>query len=272
LTLRQYLGNQVQQHISTAFDTVPRALFTTFSCSFGNCIDIEGVSIFHHVEIVYGYWYTGLYAVFTFTVTIGLFNVISAIFVEVTLAAATQIQADAKHERLSDTQLWARNITMLVNRLVYIAQTHEEYRDKLPFALRDVEGGKLSAIVDDVYELELPADIIELMGKDPHAAAALDALDIDKQDHERLSDILDPDNGGTFSIIELVDGLRRLRGEPRRSDIIKVDLMIRSTQVSVQKMATEFGCMHRFMNSLEYQQNRAESSTGEKSEFYEHET
>merc|ERR1712113_1283932 len=39
---------------------------------------------------------------------------------------------------------------------------------------------------------------------------------------------------GTVAIHELVDGLRRLRGEPRRSDIVKVDLMVRSMQQDIK--------------------------------------
>merc|ERR1712139_4553 len=67
----------------------------------------------------------------------------------------------------------------------------------------------------------------------------LDALDIDKEDHKRLSDILDPDHSGTVGVLELVDGLKRLRGEPRRSDIVTVDLMVRALQEKVHEILDE---------------------------------
>jgi len=68
---------------------------------------------------------------------------------------------------------------------------------------------------------------------DGNAQEALEELDIQKTDHRYLSDILDPDNSSTIGVFELIDGLQRLRGDPRRSDIIAVDLMVRSIQLKI---------------------------------------
>merc|ERR1712232_1190652 len=82
------------------------------------------------------------------------------------------------------------------------------------------------------------------MGVTDHVAVqALNALDIDAQDHKYLSDILDPDKSGSITVLEFVRGLKRLRGEPRRSDIVTVDLMMRSLHekidVVVERMKKE---------------------------------
>lgn len=61
----------------------------------------------------------------------------------------------------------------------------------------------------------------------------LTQLDIDASDHKYLPDILDPHSRGAIGILEFVDGIKRLRGEPRRSDIITVDLMVRTLQGKV---------------------------------------
>lgn len=61
-------------------------------------------------------------------------------------------------------------------------------------------------------------------------------LDVDSHDHRRLSDILDPDHSGTIGVLELIDGLNRLRGEPRRSDVVSIDLMVRSLQERVEEV------------------------------------
>merc|ERR1712129_202871 len=74
------------------------------------------------------------------------------------------------------------------------------------------------------------------------ARHALIELDIDPEDHKYLSDILDPDNSGTIGVLELVDGLQRLRGEPRRSDTIAIDLMVRSLQEKVDDIWRGMGC------------------------------
>merc|ERR1712224_1101338 len=60
------------------FSSVPRAMFTVLRCSFGDCTDYEGVPLFAQGSITVRM----LYCVFMFVVTIGLFNIISAVFVE----------------------------------------------------------------------------------------------------------------------------------------------------------------------------------------------
>merc|ERR550532_1529935 len=71
---------------------------------------------------------------------------------------------------------------------------------------------------------------------DTAAVDALLKLDIDEREHRYLSDILDPDNSGRISMKELLDGLRRLRGEPRRSDSVTIDLMTRRIQRDVSEI------------------------------------
>jgi len=72
--------------------------------------------------------------------------------------------------------------------------------------------------------------------QDPLVVRALDELDIDPHDHAKLSDILDPDHGGTIAVHDLVSGLLALRGQPRRSDIVCVNLMIRSLQERMEDL------------------------------------
>jgi len=81
-----------------------------------------------------------------------------------------------------------------------------------------------------IAKLVYGSKAIDKWVKDPEVMRALDALDIDAQDHSRLSDILDPQNDGQVPILDLIDGIRRLRGFPRRSDIVCIDLMIRESQ------------------------------------------
>jgi len=55
---------------------------------------------------------------------------------------------------------------------------------------------QLSDAVETVYSLDVPKSVIDQLAKDPEAVEALNDLDIDPRDHDYLSDILDPDNGG----------------------------------------------------------------------------
>merc|ERR1719195_2585106 len=73
----------------------------------------------------------------------------------------------------------------------------------------------------------------EVARNDAEVCKALAALHIDSQEYANLSDTLDPENTGFIHSRDLVAGLRRLRGNPRRGDIITVDMMIRSMQEKV---------------------------------------
>eukprot|EP00929_Paragymnodinium_shiwhaense_P034273 TRINITY_DN1866_c5_g1_i2.p1 TRINITY_DN1866_c5_g1~~TRINITY_DN1866_c5_g1_i2.p1 ORF type:complete len:685 (-),score=168.99 TRINITY_DN1866_c5_g1_i2:197-2251(-) len=222
LLFRETLGRSQFENVYEYFNGVPRAMLTTFRCSFGDCSAAGGVPIFEHVDKYYGPQYGLLYCVFIFSMSIGLFNVISAIFVESTLAAAAGMKFRQKKARLQDEDLWASRIFLLVQKLAQHAQ--------LP------GGGTLSGRLDDVYDLDVERDVIRRIGRDPQAVAALEDLDIDPEDHENLADILDPDQGGSIAVIELVEGLHRLRGDPKRSDIVTVDLMLRSIQRTLKEV------------------------------------
>merc|ERR1712060_928935 len=84
---------------------------------------------------------------------------------------------------------------------------------------------------NQIYE-DAFSDFIE----DPSVRRALKDLEIDECDHKYMFDILDNDNTGSLTLFEFMDGLRRLRGNPRRSDIISVDLMVRDIQAMTRQI------------------------------------
>mmetsp|Transcript_29786 Transcript_29786/g.74901 ORF Transcript_29786/g.74901 Transcript_29786/m.74901 type:complete len:629 (-) Transcript_29786:9-1895(-) len=231
LLFRELLGRKEKENVYEFFDSVPRSMFTTFRCSFGDCSTAGGVPIFEYVQKDYGWPVSLFYCLFVFTVTIGLFNVISAIFVESTMVAAMALEASKRKARLQDERLWNSRITTLVRRIMDVSPQHS-----IP--------GKMSEAVDEIHRVAVNGCVIDEVVKDAAAIQALNDLDIDPEDHAYLSDILDPDNGGTIEICEFIDGLRRLRGEPRRSDIVSVDLMIRAMQKQIGDMHEKINAVH----------------------------
>merc|ERR1712129_190198 len=101
----------------------------------------------------------------------------------------------------------------------------------MPDLIRLDESACTHDLLNDILEHEFPGDHVQSVVKhDESARRALHRLDIDPNDHAFLAQILDPQNDGSVSVMELINGLKRLRGEPRRSDIITIDLMVRSLQ------------------------------------------
>jgi len=236
LLFRELLGRKEKENVFEFFDSVPRSMFTTFRCSFGDCSTAGGVPIFEYVHKEYGWPVTLFYCLFVFIVTIGLFNVISAIFVESTMVAAMALENSRKKARLQDEKLWNTRITTLVKRIMAVSHDHD-----VPERMSDA--------VAEIHSISVDRDVIDRVVHDAAAIQALNDLDIDPEDHAHLSDILDPDNGGTIEICELIEGLRRLRGDPRRSDIVCCDLMIRALQKAVSDIKLKVNEVHEAVTS-----------------------
>jgi len=231
LIFREMLGRRQTDNVYEFFDSVPRSMFTTFRCSFGDCSTAGGAPIFEFINKDYGWPVSVFCCFFVFAVTIGLFNVISAIFVKSAMVAAMALEASKKQARLQDEQLWNSRITTLVRRIMDVSPDHS-----IP--------GRMSEAVAEIHGIAVQRSVIDEVVKDEAAMTALLDLDIEPEDRAYLSDILDPDNGGTIEICELIDGLWRLRGQPRRSDIVSVDLMIRALQKAVSEMRVKINELH----------------------------
>eukprot|EP00929_Paragymnodinium_shiwhaense_P021477 TRINITY_DN14001_c0_g2_i2.p1 TRINITY_DN14001_c0_g2~~TRINITY_DN14001_c0_g2_i2.p1 ORF type:complete len:673 (+),score=81.20 TRINITY_DN14001_c0_g2_i2:67-2019(+) len=224
LVFREAFGNGRVQDVHEYFKSVPRSMFTMFRCSFGDCSSERGTPIFEHVQNHYGLSYSFLYFIFVFSVTIGLFNVISAIFVEATLAAATSMRHKAKKARLQNEDLWCTRITTLLKLLAERQGVYIEPRERLV------------DIVEKLYDIDFTAEQMKNLSAEPQIRQVLEDLDIEPEDHDHLGAILDPDQNGKITTIELMDGIRSLRGEPKRSDIVQLDLMLRSMMGVVQEI------------------------------------
>jgi len=228
LVFRETFGRKHGATASKFFNSVPRSMLTTFRCSFGDCTSSAGTPIFEHINSEYGALASIACCLFAFVITIGLFNVISAIFVQSTMLAAEALERQKKRHRLGDKALWSTRICTLIRRMMDISPEHT-----VP--------DRMSDAISEVFSVDVPGHIINAVSKDPEAIAALNDLEISPEDYDFLSDILDPDLSGSISLEEFVDGLHRLRGDPRRSDIVAVDLMVRSVQRQVAQISAGMG-------------------------------
>eukprot|EP00931_Biecheleriopsis_adriatica_P054027 TRINITY_DN31757_c0_g1_i1.p1 TRINITY_DN31757_c0_g1~~TRINITY_DN31757_c0_g1_i1.p1 ORF type:complete len:647 (+),score=88.02 TRINITY_DN31757_c0_g1_i1:38-1942(+) len=226
LVFRETLGREDRENIFELFETVPRSMFTTFRCSLGDCTSKKGVPIFEFVLRDYGVGLSLFYSLFVFTVAIVLFNVISAMFVESTMTAANHLHLLKKRARMQDDGLLCTRIATLTKRILVVSPDHNSLEN----------GVSMADQVDAVASAEVPREVIDEVIHDPEAKQALVDLDINPLDHARLSDIFDPDNGGTVGVLDIAAGIRRLRGDARRSDVVCLDLMIRSMQAKVDSI------------------------------------
>lgn len=239
LMFREFFGRTHSVYIYRYFSSVPRSMFTVFRCAFGDCSAKEGVPIFEWIHDQYGVFFSLLYCCFVFVIGIGLFNVISAIFVESTMAAAQNLEVQKKQDRIADMNLWASRVTTLL--LCFMEYSGMAVEAEQFDADHD---GKLDAdeiigyreAMKCMIDCEIGPETFAKWVNDERVSKALKELDINPDDNAYLFDIFDADNCGNVLVNEVIDGVQRLRGEPRRSDIITVDLMVRCLQDQVRDM------------------------------------
>merc|ERR1711978_576545 len=135
----------------------------------------------------------------------------TASFVESSLAVREQYERDRLRERMENEHLWAHGASTLIKRLLEFSPDHCEMRQKE--GLRWVDENDVAV---DLTQVEISSSVLETFLKDPIATRTLAELDVDSEDNTRLPDIFDPGNDGTIGIPDLVDGLKRLRGKPKR--------------------------------------------------------
>jgi len=139
------------------------------------------------------------------------------------MAAAADLAERRRQERLANEKLMSCHVTVLMKRI-------------LSFVPEFSFNGKLSMAIDDILKIDIDRHTMEKAFLDPVAVDALNGLDIDPHDHDKLPDILDPNHSGSTNVLAIVNGLQKLRGDPRRSDIVSASLMIRSLQDVVEDM------------------------------------
>jgi len=231
--------------ITPYFDSMPRSLFTVFRCTFGDCEGADGEKIAEIATTEYGWaWGVG-YSIFIFFTTIGVFNVVSAIFVEATVAATVQGEKDEKAARMRNEKLFATRIKRILQQLLEVSTSSKslstQRTSQLAEALRsneqhNAEGEKYLL---EIAGLEVKCEDFDLAVTCPAVVDAFADLDIEGDDLPYLSDILDPQNDKIIKVADLVDGIRRLRGDPRRSDIVAIDLMVRDIQKAVDQIRVD---------------------------------
>jgi len=233
LALTSILGAQagVQPNMAQAVQNVPTSMFLVFRCTIGDCTLEDGTPAVLAVTREYGWVYAVVYVLTIMVVTFGIFNLIMATFVDNALSAARKNEQIRLRGRLNDNPRQVMKTSHLVYKL------WKNQQDKLTETDRH-ESFEYNSAVDSL----IMKDVFDETFKEQEAQKLLEDLDIAEEDRMDLFDVLDADGTGTLHLHEVIRGVLKLRGEPRRSDVVQVGLMVRSLQekldehlLSVQK-------------------------------------
>jgi hypothetical protein len=221
LILRETLGAEEKLSPSRSaenFSSLPKAFFTVYRCVVaGDCSERNGRPVFVLVSEEYGWMYGAIYALTLLFMTFGLFNVIGALFVENTLAAAKQNELKLKEGRL-------RNQEVLKAKSLELAMMIYAFK----------EGITVTMILEKAIDFETISSM-EVTHREFQQICTISGfsdllceLDIAPENQKDLFDTLDSDRGGSLDIHEIIEGIAKLRGDARKSDIVAVLLSVRN--------------------------------------------
>jgi len=149
-----------------------------------------------------GWFFVGVYIVFVTVAQYAIVNILTAIFVEVTMSAA-QNDRDAMVEEA------------LIKKEAFAATMRNIFENARSDDAIDEDDVGLVAL----YELELVA-------KDPKLKSYLDALDLSLEDIRDLFILLDLDNLGRVDLNEFIDSCVRLGGPASALDVASLKFLV----------------------------------------------
>jgi len=216
------------------FGTVSKSMLTVFRCYMNDCISAEGRPLITMLVQAYGVPFVFAY-IFTFLIiTFGLFNLITAIYIEQTLSAAKSDHERLKTRRVMESVRIAKATKRLLMKFCVAQQAWVELKpteqhrslrcDHISF-IQDMKNR--SDFADS--QVNITKEVFHIVLLDQEVQSLMDDLDI-PPDRAHLFDIFDADRSGDLRVTELVEGLLKVRGEPRKSDVVAALLAVRSIQ------------------------------------------
>jgi len=221
LALTSILGHRsdIDPAVASSVANVPTSMFLVFRCAVGDCTLEDGTPAILALTTGFGWIYGVVYILTMMLVTFGIFNLIMATFVDNAISAARRNEVTRMKSRLLDTDRQTQKTSQLVHKL------WKRQQENLP---EDERSSRFEGI--SVVNCLIEKDVFEETLNDMEVQHLLEDLDIAEEDRMGLFDVLDADGGGTLQLFELITGVLKLRGEPRRSDIVQVGLIVRCLQ------------------------------------------
>jgi len=207
------------------FSTVPAATFSMFRCFTDGCSAYDGTPLHEALRESYGGLFTIMYFLTFLFVTIGIFNLIMAIFIENVAQAALR----RKTRELSDNAAkHERHLRQAIGRLLRAGRAAPDVKrlgSQIAWLASDRTGSSASeeeeAPLNDVV---ITREVFNLWLDDRDLCSILDECLVEISNKQEIFDVLDVGTDGFLDVEDLVGGLMRLRGPVTKNDILSIRL------------------------------------------------
>ncbi|CAJ1389317.1 unnamed protein product [Effrenium voratum] len=229
------------------FGSVPAAMFTSFRCFTDGCAAFDGTPLQERLRKDFGGVFMFAYILLFLFVTIGIFNLIMAVFIdnvadgstkkrqrqlgqtapktEWTIASTLRhiILCDVLRKEAEEQKEGGRRVSKLLNEQLMSLQEMYGYRPHTT--------AEYAQLTDEIRQQMSEKNIVVTKDEFNHWLATekdlidkLDESEIDMSCKSDLFDVLDADLSGELEFEEMVDGLLKCRGPASKTDIIAVRL------------------------------------------------
>lgn len=223
---------------SQYFRNLPLSMFTAFRCFTGECTNDLGYPMTSILAQELGPTFVAAYIVSYMLVTMGIFNVILAVYVEITMKAAKETEATTAEQYARESIRVARTTRELLKKFAAAYRIFQDLEETEGHRLSRIEfrGGSTIFTDDDVHDkIAITKELFLLVIQDRDVQRLMDELDL-PPDRANLFEVIDADGSGTLHITELVQGLLQIRGEIKKSDTVAALLATKAVQSMVAEM------------------------------------
>mmetsp|Transcript_2119 Transcript_2119/g.6029 ORF Transcript_2119/g.6029 Transcript_2119/m.6029 type:complete len:646 (-) Transcript_2119:160-2097(-) len=207
------------------FTSVTLSMFTLFRCFTGDCSCYDGLPLSYILYAQYGEVSIVVYWVLVMVVTLGLFNVMIANFLQNSQRAARFNDAERRRVLRKERKMVHEKTTSLMNRIVELQADNGGHR------------GSMS-------DLKISRDVFRSLLKDRQIHRWLDDMGCADGMRETLFDKIDRDGNGVLNAQELVSGVVDLLCG-RFDGLEKVTNMLRSIQARLVEMEGSWTAVQR---------------------------
>jgi len=235
------------------FPTVTSSVLTTFRCMIGDCSTRVGTPLAIPLSDGYGLRFTITYMALMCSAMFGVFNIITAIFVESTISGLRHTNQRSKYQTIYTSKFVRNKLKDLLHRIGQVAEVlpHSEPAEDATWDLNlasdplgqdhfteeEEEAEEQRFNIDGrLNGLELTRSQFTKVMADASVMRLLAELDVQNAHPDTLLDTFDPDRDGLISLNDFATAVLNLRGEPQKHDIIAAQASLRLLHNKVEQL------------------------------------
>jgi len=217
------------------FADLPQSMFTAFRCYSGECMSARGEPIQVLLAEKFGFLFVFCYVVTYMLVALGIFNVILAVYVDITMRAAKETEAVTSEQHARESIRIARTTRELLKKFAQAYRLYQDFDEPDRQKFKIDSQNTVAYTDEDINDIAFSKELFLLVIQDRNVQALMDDLDL-PPDRANLFEVIDADGSGTMDVTELVQGMLKIRGDVKKSDTVATLLATKALQEMVSEM------------------------------------